>query len=465
MSTEQKFILDLNVDYSKVDEKVRRTIENMESKPHIRYIRYLLTKRYSPISIKKELQRLGLSAPHEAPLKTYFLSVMFPIIKKYDMAWLYADYKNRLLSRKNAPGAFAKHILNYRLHLGDNLDAQPKFCKLVSALGIGELWMKEIYKFHGCASELPVDKNGERILKTTTTYAKSIDNILLCDKRYLIDKFILENVPTTRISKYCRDNLKLRVQDYDIEIYKRVFFNMKTKSIEEKIKLLELEKQSLQTVLEDIKNGARGYDDLELSDKNTITKQTTQRLEELNDNIRMLNSMFSEAAMRVAECDQQDFEKMFADVVARAYSRFTNLDAYKDRDVVDPLFKTARMMSFAYDKVDTIRMSKKGASTNSDRNSQGVVLELCKQRIEDINAEHKRRVAEKTGDDEYGNIIADDVAGIEELGVAYDVDEESLDKVENDYTGDNYDIEGNEYNNSYENSDYDNDDYYSDDIY
>ena len=63
------------INYDMMDPKIRKTVENMEAKPHIKWIRYLLSKRYSPISIRRELQRLGLSTPHEKPIIIYYLAI------------------------------------------------------------------------------------------------------------------------------------------------------------------------------------------------------------------------------------------------------------------------------------------------------------------------------------------------------------------------------------------------------
>ena len=130
----------MRIDFETLDPKYRKTIENIESKPHIKYIRYLLSKMYSPIVIKKELQRLGLSAPHEKPLTIYYLAVMDPIIKHFGLSSLYADYKNRLIRGNSKRGEYSKNILNYRLSLGDDLDGQVKFCKMISFLEIDERW-------------------------------------------------------------------------------------------------------------------------------------------------------------------------------------------------------------------------------------------------------------------------------------------------------------------------------------
>ena len=94
----------MEINYEGMSEKVRKTVRIMESKPHIKYIRYLLTKRFSPIQIKRELQRLGLSAPHEEPMIVYYLAVIDPIVKKNGLSDTYSSYKGKLLNKKNPRG-------------------------------------------------------------------------------------------------------------------------------------------------------------------------------------------------------------------------------------------------------------------------------------------------------------------------------------------------------------------------
>lgn len=417
------------VDYNKIDPKFKRTVESIEAKPHVRYIRYLLTKRYSPATIKQELFRLGLSAPHEPQLTAYYLCVVDPLVKEAGVGKLYSDYKNKLLRHnKRGAGEFSRNILNYRLDIGDDLDLQVKFNKFVSRFDVAELWINEIYKYHGSASRMPIDEKGNRILNATASF-KVVDKILMHEKRYLIDKMILENVNDSRIVKYCRENLKMAINDYDIAIYKRAFFNIKTQSIEDRIQALEFEKNSLETLLSDIANGADEYETMDMGEKILIKKQTEQRISELQDNIKTLNMMYSEYAFKVATEDHNDFEKMFTDVVVRGYRRFCDLDNYKDRDIVDPLFKTARMMSFAHDKVEAIKLGSSKSQSNTDRSSQQVLMELYKQRIDEIAKEQSERASKELVDkDQHGplniNISPDNIAGIEELGVSFEINEE-----------------------------------------
>lgn len=408
----------MKINYDNIDPKVRRTVEAIESKPHVKYIRYLLTKRFSPSSIKKELRKMGLSSSHEQHLVAYYLTIIDPVIKHCGLSYLYADYKSKLMSKVKTNG-YTKDVMNYRLHLDGDLDGQVKFSKFIKVLELEDLWIGEIYRYHGSAAAMPTDEQGNRILNSTTSY-RNHDKILLSDKRYLIDKLILENVPDNRIAKMCKEQLKLGVNDYDIASYKRVFFNVKTQSIEDKIKSIEGEKNSLELLLKDLNNDSMEFSDLTMGDKTTLVMRTEQRIKELDDNIKTLNSMYSEFACKVAQYNKDDFEGMFADIAISAYVRYKQLDAYTDRDVVDPLIKVVKMMGYAHDKMTEIKLTG-GGNKSGDIHSKAVTMDLYKQRLEEVNDEVKKRAAVELGDDSFGvDISADDIDGIEELGLSFD---------------------------------------------
>jgi hypothetical protein len=400
------------IDYESLDDGAKSTVRTVESKPHVRYIRYLLTKRHSPITIKKELQRLGLSAPHEPVLIKYYLAVIDPLVKKYKLNSLYSDYKNKILS-KNKQHAYSKNLLNYKLNIANSLDMQINFCKFVKELEIDEIWGTEIMRSYGSAANVPIDENGDRIIKTTS-YKRRLDIILLSPKRYLIDKMIVENVPDLRIADYCRKEFKMTIYNYDIAQYKEVFFNLKTHDIEENIRSLEVEKKSLQSFLEVIDSDK----EMELGEKIVAKQQTEKRIMELDENIKTLNTFYTEFAFAQAQVDRNNFISMFQDVVGRAYSRFCNLDNYKDRDVVEPLFKVTRMMGYALEKVNDI-VEQKG--NGGDKHSQFELMKLYRQRADDLykeQAEQMNKKIEATGgkniiDD---NIDVNSIEGTDELG-------------------------------------------------
>jgi hypothetical protein len=405
-----------DLDYNLIEDKVRNTVRIIESKPHRYYIRYLLVKRYAPNAIKQELFRLGLSSPEATNLVAYYLTVLEPVIKKYGLSAYFSDYKNKIL--RKTPG-FVKDLLNYSIHIGPNLDKHAPFCKMVKELEIDALWLSEIYKFHGTADKMPTDEKGERILGSGAA-VRGIEKILTHPKRYLVDKLLLENIPDARIIQYCREQYKMPIYEYDLALYKKMFFNIKTHDIEEKIKFLEVEKKSLDTLLKDLDSNVM-YADLDIGEKNVIKKQSEQRILELNDNIKTMNMLFSDFAFKVASSDNIDFERMFQDMISRGYKRFCELDTYRDRDVVDPMLKITRLMTSAHDKLDNI---KSGVSMG-DKHTQSTLLELYKRRTDEIMSEQLIR-ANKTlidaGIEPIDETLSpEEIAGIEELGVNFDI--------------------------------------------
>lgn len=406
----------LVINYDLIESKIRGAIKAIEAKPHVRFIRYLLTKRYSPRLIKKELFRLGLSAPHEPNLTAYYMAIIDPIIKKHGLGSLYADYKNNILRKTGE--RYSKDMLNYALHLGDDLDGQVKFCKFIKDVEIDAIWIAEIYRYHGTADRTPVDEAGNRILECGSA-TRSIEKILVHPKRYLIDKMLLQNVSDERIVHYCKENYKMSINRYDLQLYRRVFFNLKLQDIEEKMKSLEVERNSLSAFLKDVTNGDM-YSDLDIGERSLIKRQTEQRITELDDNIKTMNMLFSDFAFKSATIDCNDFGKMFSDMLTRGYKRFCDLDTYKDRDVVDPLLKVTKLMTAAHDKLNGIVNGGTG-----DKNSSEVLMELYKKRTEEIFDEQIKRANDELIEagitpleDE---LTPEEIAGIEDLGVSFEI--------------------------------------------
>lgn len=404
-----------------------RTVKNIEAKPHVKYIRYLLAKQYSPALIKKELYRLGLSAPHEQPLTTYYMAVIDPVVSHFGLSAYYANYKNKLIRANAKSNEYSGELLNYRLVFGDDYEAQVKFCKFVKFLEIDYMWAQEIIKFYGSIVNTPTDEEGNRILNSTasTRGPSYIEKILIWEKRYMIDKMLLENVPIDRIAKYCRETYKFSVYDPDIRIYKAIFFNIQTQTIEDKIKALESERNSLKTLMNDVELGNGDYCYMSLGDKTILMEHTEKRIQDLENNIKGLNMLYTNAAVRIAEINEASFEDMFADVVRKSYERFAMLDREKDRDVVDPLLKTVRMMSSAHDKVEAIKAISDGSAggRTNDKHSQSVILNLYSKRVDEIVDEQKNMVRSETGDNKYGDVDINDIAGIEDLSVSLKEDE------------------------------------------
>lgn len=417
-------------DLTKID-KIKSCVTGIELKPHVKYIRYLMTKRYLPRYIRTELQRLALSAPHEANATTYYLAVVNPLIKKYKLQSIYNDYKSRIMQQGNK-GRYIKNVLNFSIDIAEmeDEDLARRFLCFLKELEVDSLWLREIYCHYGSANKIPKGENGEPIIKTTSA-KRDIEKILCHPKRYLIDKFVLEGIPTEKIVDHCNNKLGIQVNQYDVSFYKKTVFSFRTNTIEEKIKALEKEKECLKEVIESMKN----KDDGEISrgDRLTIVSQSEKRLEELEMSIKDLNKYYTDYAYRAAVDDLNDVSAAFQDIFARAYTRYCDLDKYKDRDVVDPMYKVARIITTVYDKVSALK--EQSGSSSSDKHSQGVMIDLYKKRSEQINAEELERANKElksigeemgiAGIEPLDEVISmDDISGIEELGVSFEVKSE-----------------------------------------
>jgi len=402
----------IDINYEALEFKIANTVRAIEKKPHVRYIRYLMTKKYSPVVIKKELQKLGLSSSHEKQFIIYYLAVMDPIIKKYGLGDVYQEYKSKLLRDDNARNSFSSNLLKFRIAFHDSPDTQVRFLQFVSEIEVENCWGNEVMKYYGVVDNMPLDADGNRPMKGTA-HKRSIERILTHPKRYLIDKLILENLPDGRIVEYVRKNLNEPIFIYDISYYKKVFFNMRSFTIEEKIKVLEIEQNSLRSSISALDND----ESLDIGEKVTIQKQAKERVKEIEENIRTLNMFFSEAAIRQLEGESEDFEKLFLDIARRSYNRYVNLDEARDRDVVDPLLKTAKMMGYAFEKVQDIKV---GKSTNGDNHSQAELVELYKQRVDEAYSEQNMKNVNEIGEALLGDVDKEEILGTEELNIMID---------------------------------------------
>jgi len=398
-----------------LDGRIQNTINIIDSKPHAKYIRYLLSKRYSPRQIKNELQRLALSAPHEKALKAYYFAVMDPVIKTLGLGKLYSDYKNKLLRTDNIKGDFVNYLLKFRLELDRSLEDQVSFCKFVQEMDIEECWSHEVLGFYGTVANIPEDENGNRIIKTPNFRGTVPEKILMSEKRYLIDKFVLENVPDARISAYARTELKIPITDGDVSYYKKVFFNLRTKGFDEKIQALESEKTSLESFIEVIASD----NEMEASERALIRRQTNDRIRELEDSIKTLNMLFSESVNGQLRTENESIEQIFLDVLHRTHNRFKQLDRSQDRDVVEPIFKTVRILAMAADKLEALK--KHDDSGNEDKHSQTELLQLYKARVDEAYDEQDVKLVNPPGGDE----DAEGILGLDEIGMIPGGEEET----------------------------------------
>ncbi len=414
------------------EEEIARAISIIESKPHMLYIRYLLTKKLNPRYINNELYRLGLSAASEKVLADYYMSVIDPVIRRHSLAKIYQDYKKlitNIITKGKIDGAEAE-TLNYKLQISKNEDLSSKFCHMVKELDLGKVWTSEIYQAHGSTIEnMPTDSDGVRILDVTVLSAKTVDKVLVSEHRSVIEEMILEGVPDIRIEKYCTTKLKTKITAAEIAVYRSVFFNMKLNTLEKSIDVLKSEKNALTAVLKDLNRGVGRFKDEELGVKKAYNDMLRSRINDIQMLLKSFQMAHTDAVFQRGNIDITQAERMFTEIMFKSYDRFNELEKHRDRDTPAVQAQLVRIAAMAYDKaMDAKERMPKGG----DKSANMQFGELYKQRLEEISANNREQANEalraagfEAFDDDM-NI--NEIGGVDELGVNYKAEEDEDDE-------------------------------------
>ena len=380
------------VEYDKLKPDVAELIAMIESKPHVRYIRYLLSKQVPPTPMRTELRRLGLSAPVREQMSIYFDTLMYPKLKAYGLAKYFRNYRNRLAGKDYNDNELTP-TTSFDMTFEDNDAAREAFCKFLREIEIEEMWSREVTKYYGGVQNIPQNSSGERIMKANVT--RSVEGILIHPRRYVIDKLLLEGVSISRISTYMLDKYDFRVDSMDLYAYRSYFFNFERKTIEETINQLISEQSSIRNEMEILKSCT----DLTLGDKASIRKQYQEKLEFLDDTIKALSAKYSDMAYQQGIDDRLSVQEMIEDIAKRGYHRLKHLDRERDRDVVKPLTDVAKMVFTAVDKLSAIE-ERKTKYADKDKNVVEVLMELYKEAYDRNRQDAEERIKGTEDDDE-----------------------------------------------------------------
>ena len=413
--------LGTNDRYSEIIENSKATIDAMDNKPHIRMIRYLLTKRFGLNQIRMELNSLSCSCPHEEDLKLYYIGVIDPMIKKHGLQDVYSNYKSKMLKMNGEKNVrLAGDLLNFLMEFDTKRDLQPKFLMFVRDLEIEELWQAEIYKYYGDVSKFPTDESGNKIF--SLSYAKkTVDKIVSSPKRYVVDKFICEGVPTTKIVDFCNKKLDMNLDIYDVNSYKKIFFNIKTQDVEGKIKTLELENNNLRKEMADIELDAS----LSIGEKTMHKKSLQDRIANIASNIKALNSWQSELMSSQTRIERYDYESMFKDMSVTLYDKFRAASNLPTIDSIDFLVKTSKTITTLHDKIQEIEKYNEGeanATGLTDTYSNQEIIKLATKNVEESFKEIRESSNQELIDLGYEgieDIDPDEIAGADELYVSF----------------------------------------------
>ena len=149
-----------------------------------------------------------------------------------------------------------------------------------------------------------------------------------------------------------------------------------------------------------------------------------KKIDGVKETIMALNALHSDYAHKVALSDANNAEGIFLDVFMKSYMRFVSLDKFTDRDIVDPLFKTVKMLGYAHDKLNEV----KSGSKSGDKHMAQTAIELIKRRQEEVMAEavaESNDALKRLGIEPVDpSISSSDIMGMEEMDMNLDVDRE-----------------------------------------
>lgn len=410
----------------------------IEKRPHSMYIKYLMTKRCGISFIINELQKLGLSAPSNDFLVEYYNLRVDPLIKKNKLTKVYADYKSKINGRRKngSRSNYNADILNYRKDIGvGSAVLQANFCKFIKELGAESPWMWEITRFYKSVDNFPKDENGIRILSGNNTKTQ-LNKIASSKNRAVYERLLLENVSVRAITRYAKETLKETISEPDVALFKEVFFNTKLNGIEENINILENELRSQMDLLKSIKNSSHQFATMSVGDRSAMERQVTQRVNELDDNLRNLKASHSDLTYNTKAVATNNTRELFLDVLKRSYKKFCSYDQSNDRDIATAMARVAGIMSQAQDKIDRMDDTERRRSDATD--DMGVrenLAALQQERLDEIEEEEKQRASaalKEAGLPELDNELdLNEIGGVDELGLDFS-NEDGQDDKKND---------------------------------
>lgn len=405
------------------------SVKSIEQKPHRLYIRYLLTKKWSPNQIIADLKQLGLSSPIEAGLIKYYKALIRPIIRKHKLGFLYQDFDNYIADREGPQnGVRPPREISFRIDVGNNIDTQIAFLRLIGDLGVADLWQNELFIFYGKKESVPTDpETGKSLIGSFLSGSMPWD-IVNSPHRYVIDELILEGVSAPRIKEYMSKNHKLKLHTDEIRMYKIAFFSIETSDIKDSLLLLEAEKQNVLHHIKSIDANLRRVDqgisvDETVPEMLVKKKALYTRVSDLESSIKMLQSKFSEKAAGLRSAKTKSHAQMIEEMVEKTYAKFSHFSNYEDRDAVNPMYKLTRMMGLSLEMLEKA----KDAELRGSVGGQAEMIRLITEREDTLAEEYldkeKRLKEEKHIID--SDLDESDIMGIDELTNSLEEDGEN----------------------------------------
>lgn len=388
--------------YHQLDESERDDVRFFENKGHITYIRYMLLKRMSFDEINKELSRLGFSSAESIQYKKYFNAVLKPVIKNHGLSKYYKRYPD---SNPNGMLFFSD---DFKGKDGDKI----KFCELIKETETETFFGEECVTFYGSQSSVPLKTDGKPIINRPE---KGWSEILLHDKRYVIDGMLADGHQPSAVAKHLDMMYDIQVATPAIYAYSKSFMNTKRKDFELAIEGLENEKKMMLDQLDYVRKNDRLFT---IGEKMSSISSLKAKLEQIDTQLKRLQGGYSEASYSQGVMEFSNMREIFSDVMVRTHRRFLTMDERTEDSIVDPLSKLINMMSKASEKIISLEevMSATTKKTISEE-----MLEVVIPTLDRLEEEEKRAMAEYQDTFNVNNIINaenndddDEVLGMED---------------------------------------------------
>lgn len=341
--------------YTQISPQHRDIVRALENRGHISYIRFLMLKRWTMLSINQELFKLGLSGDHEENLWVYFKEALLPILQTKKLNHLYAEYR---------PGKVVSSLC-FENSLGKNETQRIQFLYLIKELDVDLFFLPEIVKYYGSVKLIPIDSDtGYPIIEAK--YLPDFVSILNHPKRMYIEMMLAEGKTPKMIREYFSAQYDEVLPEEQISFFSRAFFNIKRKDLERTIETFQYEIASLETMLTAIRTNQ--IDWLQISERAHMVASIKFKIQNLQNIIKRLSGFHHHAAYQAGVLEFTHIKDMFADVLVRTHRRFIETDRRTEDDAVNVLNTVVNMMAKATDKFLNLddKLSEKGRKTVSE---------------------------------------------------------------------------------------------------
>lgn len=381
-------------------------IKAVDQKPHSMYIKYLISRKWSPARIRQNLINLGLSSPTEDIIERYYEISVKPLIRLCKLPHVFQDYDNALASERHKKGRRFPPEIKFRLTFGDDPDEQFRFIQFIKMLEVDFIWQTELVTFYGKKENVPTDPDtGLCAIESFTPTGHIPLSILTSPHRAIFDEQMLEGVTSRRIAEYMRKNFNMDLDEKSIELYRQAFFGVQMHDTKSKLMVLRAERENLVLEIKNIESklsrvdlDVSGYTEGDATSLIKTKKDLVRRVSELDTNIGYLNADFTEAANAQKRSITKSKEDMATEMMNQLFSKFSMMAQHNDRDVIDPLTKLVKGFGISLDNIERAKQMDSKAMGGG----QSALIALIAERERSAHEERMKLLAEL---DEHANHI------------------------------------------------------------